>query len=399
MTPPNTHSHGGKQPIWQLPGMAALMLLTLCGFGGFSALISVVPLYAVRGGATEAGAGAITFLLLGATVGTQPFVPRLLARFGHGVMLTVAMVLLGVPSLALWLSSDLVPVLGVSVLRGMGFGILTVTGSAVVADLCPTSRRGEGVGAYGLSIAIPNLLLLPASVVIAENLGFGASFVVGAIPLLGIPAAFVLGRAMRGLAPHADTGPAPVPGDRGRAIRRLAVPSAVLLAITLTGGALMTFVPQITGSAWWAMVALFVFGATGAFSRWWIGKVADRRGIGMMMFWLLLVGGVGMIGVSLAVHQAVMWVLLVAVAVVGVAYGALQSLTLLSAFSQVDRRHYGTASAVWNIGFDSGTAIGSMVLGAVAGLSSFTVGMGVLALLVFAALPAARVLAGRPSAD
>lgn len=377
--------------------MAALLLLTLCGFGGFSALISVVPLYAVRGGATETGAGAITFLLLGATVGTQPFVPRLLTRFGHGVMLAASMVLLGVPSLALWLSSDLLPILGLSVLRGVGFGILTVTGSAVVADLCPTPRRGEGVGAYGLAIAIPNLVVLPASVVVADRLGFEIAFVVGAIPLLGIPAAFLLGRAMGGLEPHVDTGPAPVVGDRGRAVRRLAVPAAVLLAITLTGGALMTFIPQLTRSAWWSMVALLVFGATGAFFRWWIGKVADRRGIGMKMFWLLLVGGTGMVALALAVHQSWVWLLLASVAVVGVAYGALQSLTLLSAFNQVERRHYSTASAVWNIGFDGGTAIGSMVLGAAAGLASFTVGMGVLAVLVFAALPAARVLARRPS--
>lgn len=376
--------------------MAALLVLTFCGFGGFSALISVVPLHAVRGGASETGAGAITFLLLAATVGTQPFVPGLLTRFGHGVMLAISMLLLGLPSLAFGLSDDLLPILGLSVLRGMGFGILTVTGSAVVADLCPAPRRGEGVGAYGLAIAVPNLVVLPASVVVAENLGFGVAFGVGAAPILGIPAAFLLGRAMRGLAPHVDTGPEPVPGDRGRAIRRLAVPSAVLLAITLTGGALMTFIPQLTGSAWWSMVALLVFGATGAFFRWWIGKVADRRGIGAKMFWLLVVGGAGMVLLSVAVHQHRLWLLLVSVAVVGVAYGALQSLTLLSAFNQVERRHYGTASAVWNIGFDSGTAVGSMVLGAVAGLAGFPVGMGVLAVLVFAALPAARALA-RPA--
>ena len=55
----------------------------------------------------------------------------------------------------------------------------------------------------------------------------------------------------------------------------------------------------------------------------------------------------------------------------GVPYGALQNLTLLIAFARVPSAGIPTASAVWNIGFDAGTATGAVVVGAVAAASSF----------------------------
>ncbi|MGJ8722151.1 MAG: MFS transporter, partial [Salinibacterium amurskyense] len=51
-------------PVWRAPGMPALLVLTAAGFGGFVALIPVVPLWAVQGGATEAGSGLVNGLLL-----------------------------------------------------------------------------------------------------------------------------------------------------------------------------------------------------------------------------------------------------------------------------------------------------------------------------------------------
>ena len=48
---------------------------------------------------------------------------------------------------------------------------------------------------------------------------------------------------------------------------------------------------------------------------------------------------------------------------IGVCYGATQNLTLVLSFSAVPRRHHNLASAVWNVGFDGGTAMGSVVVG------------------------------------
>ena len=159
-------------PVVRSPGMPALLAVTFAGFSGYAALIAVAPLWAVRGGADEVGAGLVNAVLLLSTVAAQPFVPRALARFGQTAVIVGGLALLGLPALGYGLSDALLPVLVMSALRGMGFAVLTVIGSATVALLVPPARLGAAIGVYGLGIALPMLLLLPASVPIADGVGF-----------------------------------------------------------------------------------------------------------------------------------------------------------------------------------------------------------------------------------
>ncbi len=415
-----------NRPVWRLPGMMSLVILSICGFGGYAALISVAPLWVVRGGAGSAGAGLVTTVMLLMTVLTQAFVPPLLARFGYGTVISVGLLLLGLPSLGYGLSSQLTIVLALSAVRGIGFGVVTVTGSSLVAELAPQAQRGEAIGVYGLAVAIPNLVILPLSVVVADRFGFWWAFGVGAMPILGVPAALAISvvRHRQGLDKldrpdegpdrrherpdrreeghdRRHEGPAGEPGltepsDRGRMLRRLVGPAIVLLAITVTGGALLTFIPQFTTSSTLSALALVTLGIFTTFFRYWIGRVADRRGTGRWLVWLLIVGAVGMALTALAVGSADwQWLLLPAIAIVGTAYGALQNLTLLVSFGQVSRRHYGTASTVWNIGFDSGTALGSALLGVVASQIGFPSGLLILAGVIIIVLPVGWRLSGR----
>ncbi len=113
--------------------------------------------------------------------------PWVLDRFGQTAVIGGGLVLLGLPALGYGLSDALPPVLAMSALRGVGFAVLTVTGSATVALLVPPARLGAAIGVYGLGIALPMLLLLPASVPIADGLGFWAVFALGALPLARHP--------------------------------------------------------------------------------------------------------------------------------------------------------------------------------------------------------------------
>ena len=70
----------------------------------------------------------------------------------------------------------------------------------------------------------------------------------------------------------------------------------------------------------------------------------------------------------------------------GIAYGALQNLTLVVAFEQVDPAHIPVASAGWNIGFDGGTATGAVLVGAIATSAGFPAGLLFLAAACVAAL-------------
>jgi predicted MFS family arabinose efflux permease len=384
--------------------MLPLAVVSFTGFAGYAILLPVAPLWAVRGGADTAGAGLVNGVLLLATVLTQLLVPALLRRLGWGRVLVPGMLMLGVPA-ALYATSDgLGVVLLLSALRGTGFGVLTVVGSSAVGALVDVGRRGEAIGAYGLAVAVPNLLLLPAGPWVAENVGYGAVFGVAALPVAGVLAALRLATVLEDAAPDLRGRGAATPGDAGHHERdrtvlpRLLPPTLLLLSVTLAGGAAITFLPQMVDGALLSGVALLVLGLVAAVSRWRAGTLADRYGPGRFLVPLVLLtaGGSFLLARSVEDPAATPVVLLMAAMVVlGLAYGALQNLTLVLAFAAVSRRHHHTASAVWNVGFDAGTALGSVAVGVLAQRSSFTTAFLVVAAVGTAALPVAAALRRR----
>lgn len=377
--------------------MRPLVAMTLAGFSGYAVLLPVAPLWAIHGGADTGESGLVNGVLLLFTVLTQLLVPPALRRFGWAPVLSVGMVLLGVPA-ALYAASDaLGPVLVLSAFRGVGFGVLTVTGSAAVAALVGTARRGEAIGVYGLAVAAPNLVLLPAGPWLAENVGYGLVFAISALPLLGVPAALRLASTLHTTAPdllHLQAGRRTTdPADpESAAYRQLLRPTVLLLSVTLAGGAVITFAPQMVSGDLLATAGLFVMGLVAALSRWRAGRLADRYGAGRFLWPLVLLTGVGMVLVAWSVDSPEATgpaPFLLAMVVVGLCYGALQNLTLVVAFASVSRRHHNLASAVWNVGFDAGTALGSVAVGLLAVQASFATAFWVVAVATVAVLPAA----------
>ncbi len=381
--------------IWHQPGVPPLLVMTCAGFSSYALLLTVAPLWVVEGGATTAGSGLVNGVLLLFTVLTQLLVPRALRGFGWGPVLGVGLVLLGVPGVLLTFSDGLGVVLALSAVRGVGFGVLTVTGSAAVAGLVGAQRRGEAIGAYGLAVAVPSLVLLPAGPWFAESFGYWVVFTLSALPLAGIPAALRLASALRLSAPdlHPGVAGSPDPSDpESAAYRRLLRPMLLLLAVTLAGGAVITFTPQMVDSASVAAGGLFLMGLSAALSRWRVGAFADRHGAQRFLVPLVPLTGVGMALVSWSVadsDRVRVVAFLVAMLLIGLCYGALQNLTLLISFTVVSRRHHNLASSVWNVGFDAGTAMGSVAVGIIAELTSFATALLVAGAIAVATLPLA----------
>jgi predicted MFS family arabinose efflux permease len=381
--------------IWRQPGMEFLVVMTTAGFSGYALLLTIAPLWAVRGGASTAGSGLVNGVLLTFTVLTQLLVPRALRSFGWGPVLTAGLLLMGVPGELYAVSDMLGVVLALSAVRGIGFGVLTVTGSAAVAALVDERRRGQAIGVYGLAVAVPNLVLLPAGPWIADSVGYWAVFTLSALPLVGIPAALRLASVLNRHAPDLlrRTATEHDPGDpESVAYKRLLRPMVLLLAGTLAGGAVLTFTPQMLDSASLAAGGLFLMGLSAALSRWRAGVLADRYGAERFLVPLVPLTAVGMALVAWSVadpDSGRVGPFLAAMVLVGLCYGALQNLTLLVSFAAVSRRHHNLASAVWNVGFDAGTALGSVAVGAIAQLTSFAIAFLVAGLLALATLPLA----------
>ncbi|MED5811466.1 MFS transporter [Mycolicibacterium sp. 050232] len=348
--------------------MPALLACAALGFAGFSLLLPAAPMWAVRIGADSLGAGAVNSVLMLFTVIAQLLVGRLLRRVGWAVTQALGLVLLGIPAVAHLLTGSLWQVLLLAALRGLGFGILTVCSVRGIAAMIPQERRGRAIGAYGLSIAAPQFVLTPLAPWLAENVGYQLVFVMAAAPLLAVPLAFTRPAPTLLHEPHADRLDGVGVGLVG--------PIAALVVITAAGGGILTFAPQLSGATI-ALGALLAMTGTAALARWLIGGPADHHGAAKFIAPMLGVGAVGLAVIAVGIGLGGTLVIL-GCALLGTAYGALQNLTLVQAFAATGEHARGAVSVAWNVGFDAGTGLGSLAVGALATSFSFPTAFAVM---------------------
>jgi MFS family permease len=400
-----------RRSLWHLPAMRLLAVYTITGFTGFFATMSALPAWIAAQGTSDSLAGFVTTTLLAATVSTQSMVPRMIARFGMTATLAIGLTALGAPSLLFLVDGGYWWVLAICALRGVGFGSMTVIGAMLTARIVPPARRGEAIGIYGLAIAVPNLLVVPGGVALVSAGYFWVVALLGAAPLLGLPVVRALAKAA---AAHDDSvagsGAAPdkaarrtsdraASGAARQAARRAALgPAFVLMVVTLTSGGFMTYLPIIRPDGALATIALLVWGAFGAFTRWRIGPVADRTGLTALLpgSSLLSIAGICIVAGGLLLSGAVSWaVVLGGAAVLGIGFGGTQNLTLLAAFARARQKETATVSSVWNIGFDAGTALGSGLVGLLILAVTIPSALALTSLLIVVSLPVA-IRSARP---
>jgi predicted MFS family arabinose efflux permease len=354
---------GRRSSLWQVPAVRSLFAVTVLGVSSFALLLSALPAHAAETGAGLTAAGAVTTVFLVVTVLVQGTVPALVRRLGLGPVLAGGLVALGLPAPLYLLGDDLRWLVAVSALRGIGFAVLTVLGSSIAAQAVPPERRGESIGIFGLGAALPSLVAVPGGTALTLAGHFAWVAVLAAASLLAL--GFVPGLV-------GALGPLPedaAPGGSRAAVWAAAVPSLVLLVVTLAGGGLVTFLPIERPDGALAAVALLVFGLSTALCRWQAGVLVDRMGARVLLPATVASGVVGMLLVALGLCAGGTpgaGAVLAGVLALGVAYGAVQNLTLVIALARAGEGQTSTVSAVWNACYDSGTAIGALAVGAVA---------------------------------
>jgi MFS family permease len=416
--PPHPAVHGAARTGLRSRAFRLLLFATAASFSGYVLLLPTVPLWAVRGGAGEFGAGSTTAVFMLVTVLTQLAMPWLLTHGGYRWTFAAGALLLAAPTPLLLLSDGLAAVLAVSAVRGIGFGMITVVGAALSARLVPAQHLGRAAGYYGVAVGIPILVFLPVGIWVALNVGFAAVFWFATLaPLAGAGAAVALwfagGDGLREAAKRPAAG-AHASGAGNRPVRSqaavwraLTTPLLIMLALSLASSGFVTFlaiplseVPAV------ATVALLGYGLLSVVSRWIAGSVSDQRGQPALMVpsviagavamgvtaWALWPAGEGWAGPGIFAAAAIV----LGATVFGAAFGAAQNDTIVAMFRRAGPEGYGTASAVWNIGFDAGTGAGALGLGIVAQTMGYGPAFALTAVLVGLCVPAARSLGRAP---
>jgi predicted MFS family arabinose efflux permease len=332
-------------------GVLVTMYLPLCNF---YLLLSALPALVSSNGAGHSGAGLTTGVLMAATTIAELAVPFWALRWGYRRLTQVALLLLALPTLALWLSFDMTLGLLVSVVRGVGLEIAFVISSSIVAHVTVPSRRAEALALSGALSGTAAIICTPAGVWIAARFGPDV--------LIGISTLVVLGGFATVAHIPVVTGDARATGGRlsMRPMRALLAPALSLALTAIAAAIFITFAPLMGVPSASAAVpaALLVHSCSTLFARWASGRLSYSPSY--MLCAAGMLAGVGLVAVSCASHLPIF---LLGAALTGLAFGAAQNVSLVWMFNRASPAHYDGVSAIWNIAYDGGLGLGAAAFG------------------------------------
>ncbi|MCX2163196.1 MFS transporter [Corynebacterium auriscanis] len=371
--------------VFKAPGLVATLISVFCAFGGWALLLPVVPLAVIDAGGSDSLAGLSTGVFMVATVVTQAFTPAILRRVGHMPVMALASLLLGAPAALYALDMSPAMVLGVAVVRGIGFGAVTVAEAALIAELVPPRLVGRSSGVFGATVGVTQLVAFPLGMWLYSTVGSLVFVLALVYSVVGAMAAIGLPILRRHTDPAVDSESLDfTPPEPRAATWKLATVPGLCIAVAAAGfAAFSTFMAPAIGeldagaAATIAGLTLSVMGGMQIITRlgsgWWADRVGEP---GHLMVAGLVLSLLGLVVAGVAISwELTGWKILVAAlgaaALFGAGFGVAQTEALLMMFHRLPREKSALASALWNMTFDSGTGIGATVLGVVAGAFAY----------------------------
>lgn len=365
--------------MWKSPGFIATLIAVGSTFGAFSILLPVVPLAVIDAGGSDALAGATTAIFMAATVLTQYFTPQAIRAVGYRPVMVASAFMLGVPALGHLLGMTVVPALLFSALRGVGFGAITVAQAALIAEIVPLRFLGKASGMLGVCVGLSQMVFLPIGLAVADNVSFTVVYIIAAV--IGVS-----GAALCVLIPPVRPNPVTDNQEESEGFNQrvatwklITVPAIAISTVAMGFGAVSSFLPAAirdldpnTG-AFIAGIVLSVVGGAQMIFRFLSGVVADRRGeAGATMRPAQILSALGLVAIAvIIIFEWPSWLLLFAALAFGGGFGAIQNEALLAMFNRLPRSKVSEASALWNMSYDTGTGMGSFVLGIVAARAAY----------------------------
>jgi predicted MFS family arabinose efflux permease len=306
-------------------------------------------------------------------------------------VLAAGVVLLGTPALAMLAPEPPAVMVGVSLVRGLGFGLCGVATGALTAKLLPPERRGEGLGLLGIVSGVPAIVALPAGVWLAgHHLAAEAAVTAATVALLPL---LVIRRLPGGREARQPARAGRMPGARssGRVAGAALRLPLIFAAATIAAGVLDSFLPIVKGiPSDLCSAALLVQAITATLSRWQAGKRGDRYGHARLLIPALAVAALGM-AAMVVLGSTVM--IFVGMVLFGAGFGVIENATFALLIEQLPEAK---ASALWNLAYDAGYGAGPAVFGLICVRTGYPAGFALCGALILAAVPVALRERKRP---
>lgn len=367
------------QKIWH----RKFILLTSTNFlmcVTYYSIISTLPIYLVselQAGKRDVGLvlGAYTI----ASIFIRPFGGFALDKFGRHTIYIIALLLYTIFFGGYLIAATITSLIIVRFMHGLTWGVTTIAGSTIAVDIIPASKRGEGIGYFGLSTTLGMSIGPVIGLFICHHYGYTAMF------LSGIAASFIsLVCACFIKLPKLQ--PVNVHFSWSNLFdRRSLIPSINLLIIMSTYGGLLSFIALYGREIGIQNTAMFflVFSIGIASSRLIAGKSFDREGPAKILTVCLSLLIVGFTLLILFKNAAGFYISAIIMGYgIGVVFPVFQAMIN----NMADPKRRGAANSTLFTFLDMGMGAGMVIMGYVAQYFSITATFIFSAIIVLAGL-------------
>lgn len=310
----------------------------------------------------EAGFSASIFIIGGLIA--RLFIGRWIGQIGHKKTLCVGVILSLIMTVLYFEVNSVILLLTVRFLHGVGFGITATSTATIAANIIPMERKGEGISYFGLSQILATAIGPFLGIFISQHGRFSTIFatciVASAIGLMILP--FLSSLHNMDLTKEQL--------DKMKEFKlnnffesRVIPISIIAMSIFICYSSVVSFLAVYAQEIHLVDAASFffiVYAAVILVSRPIIGRLFDLKGENAIMYPSILIFSIGMLLFSQTHHG---YTLLLAAALIGLGFGAIQSSTQTISVKITPQHRMGLANSTYFAFSDIGMGLGPLVVG------------------------------------
>ncbi len=368
-----------KEALWT-KNFVLICIVNLLIFTSFYFLLPTLPIFVVDVlNGDESQVGYIIGILSLTSILVRPLSGFLLDVVGRKMIFFIALLAYVLSMAGYHLVTSVALLFALRVFHGLAWGFTTTGAGTVVADIVPSSRRGEGMGYYGLSNTFAMALGPVLALYIINQADFSLLFssalilsIMGLVGMLGIKyPANIKKQEKYTFSMESFLEP------------KVFSLSIMLFFVTFGYGGIVSFITLYAKelSIQNAGIYFSTYAATLLFVRPFAGKFFDKNGPKNIM----VVGFAAIIMAFAVLYFAngLSFFILSAVAM-GVGFGIVHPTAIAMAINKVKPFRRGAANATVFSAFDLGIGLGSILLGLLSkaiGLAGMYLSCGILILI------------------
>lgn len=384
-----------KEPLWTknfivISGINFLAILI------FYLLMVTIAEFAVNEyGVSTSVAGLVSSIfIIGSLIG-RFITGRMIVTTGSKRSFYIGLIVFTLTTLSYFISVNLTSLIIIRLLHGIGLGIITTTTGTIIAQLIPSSRRGEGIGYFSLSNILATAVGPFLGILLTNSAGgFRMIFIFNAV--------LVVLCVLTGLFIHLPEGKKTAESAKSTGfslsnfIEYKAVPiSLVALLIGFAYSGVMSFLSFYSqeinlvtaGSLFFLAYAVVIL-----LSRPVTGPLMDRRGPNIIIYPALILF---MVGMTLFSQASSSFIFLLAACLIGLGYGNFHSIAQALCLRGVEKERFGLATSTYFILYDLGLGAGPFILGFVVPHTGYRTLFLLMVPIIFIALVLYMAMVGR----